>query len=343
METGLCYDDVLLVPQYSDIRSRKEVDISTNLGEDIKLELPLVASPMDTVSGETMAKALDKAGTMAIIHRYNTIEDQVGLVCSVTKDGGRVGAAVGITGDFLERAEALVKYGVSFLCVDVAHGHHVMVKEAIEALKKTVDIHIMAGNIATRQAYIDLSSWGADSVRCNVGGGSTCTTRVQTGHGVPGLHTLHECSRLEGFWMSKNKRAKIIADGGIRNSGDIVKALAAGADLVMVGSLLAGTTEAPGAIVESSAGGEYKEFRGMASKKAQFEWRGKAGSYEGVSTMIPYKGDVGFVLEDLEKGIRSGLSYSGCKNIGELQESALFIKQTPSGRQESNAHILGKS
>jgi len=341
IETGLCYDDVLLVPQYSDIRSRKEVDISSKLGDDLKISLPFVSAPMDTVSGAEMGKALSKAGTLATLHRYNTIEEQVAMLCSVTKEGGRVGAAVGITGDFLERAQALAHYGVSFLCVDVAHGHHIMVKEALKVLKKNVDIHIMAGNVATKQGYNDLSNWGADSVRCNIGGGSTCTTRVQTGHGVPGLATIFECSKTEDFWMKGSGRAKIIADGGIRSSGDIVKALAAGADLVMVGSLLAGTTESPGHIIEANVG-QFKEYRGMASKKAQFEWRGKTGSYEGVTTMIPYKGDVANILEDLEKGIRSGFSYSGCRNIEELQESALFIKQTASGQKESAAHILGK-
>tara|TARA_R110002124_G_scaffold94173_1_gene237942 strand:+ start:1270 stop:2292 length:1023 start_codon:yes stop_codon:yes gene_type:complete len=339
MKTGLCYDDVLLVPQYSDIRSRLAVDISTDLDDDLKLELPLVSSPMDTISGEKMAKALDKAGTMAVIHRYNTIEEQVGLVCSVTKDGGRVGAAVGITGDFLERAQALVNYGVSFLCVDVAHGHHLMMREALEILKKNVEVHLMAGNVATKRGYTDLSNWGADSVRCNIGGGSACTTRTQTGHGVPGLQTILDCSKITGLRMVGEKRTKIIADGGIRSSGDIVKALAAGADLVMIGSLLAGTTETPGHIVESNTG-EFKEYRGMASKRAQFEWRGKTGSFEGVSTMVPYKGDVEFVLEDLEKGIRSGFSYSGCRSIQELQESALWTLQTANGLSESKAHIL---
>ncbi len=331
---GLCYDDVLLVPQYSDIRSRKEVDISTSLGEDIKLELPLVASPMDTVSGEKMAKALDKAGTMAIIHRYNTIEDQVGLVCSVTKDGGRVGAAVGVTGDFLERAQALVKYGVSFLCVDVAHGHHIMMKEAIEVLKKNVDVHIMAGNVATSTGFIDLAEWGADSVRCNVGGGSACTTRIQTGHGIPGLQTLLDCYRNK----PKGCKVKIIADGGIRNSGDIVKAIAAGADLVMIGSLLAGTTEAPGRIIETN-GQKLKEYRGMASKEAQFDWRGKTSSLEGVSTFVPYKGSVNNVIADLSRGVKSGLSYSGCRTVQELQEGGLFIRQTSNGLTESKPHI----
>jgi len=339
MKAGLCYDDVLLVPQYSDIRSRLAVDISTNLDDDLKLELPFVSSPMDTVSGEEMAKALDKAGTTAIIHRYNTIEKQVAMVCSVTKDGGRVGAAVGITGDFLERAQALVSYGVSFLCVDVAHGHHIMMEEALELLKKNVEVHLMAGNVATKRGYTDLSNWGADSVRCNIGGGSACTTRIQTGHGVPGLQTILDCSKINGLRIVGEKRAKIIADGGIRSSGDIVKALAAGADLVMIGSLLAGTTETPGAIIESNTG-EFKEYRGMASKRAQFEWKGKARSYEGVSTMVPYKGDVEFVLEDLEKGIRSGLSYSGCRSIEELQENALWTRQTANGLSESKAHIL---
>jgi len=344
IETGLCYDDVLLVPQYSDIRSRAEVDISANLDEQIKLGLPIISSPMDTVTGMDMAVAMGKAGGSAVIHRYNSIEEQCELAINAIRRGTQdstvyVGAAVGVTDDYLERAQALVNVGVSFLCVDVAHGHHISVKEAIEKIKTELEIHIMAGNVATKQGFKDLSSWGADSVRCNIGGGSACTTRIQTGHGVPGLQTIIECARIEGFRVTGKKRTKVIADGGIRNSGDIVKALAAGADLVMLGSLLAGTDEAPGRITEGNIG-QFKEYRGMASKKAQFEWRGRASSLEGVSTFIPYKGSVVPILEDLAQGIKSGLSYSGCRNIKELQESALMIQQTPNGFQESGAHIL---
>jgi len=344
MNTGLCYDDVLLVPQYSDIRSRSEVNISAELDNTIKLTLPVIASPMDTITGTDMAIAMGKAGGTAVIHRYNTIEKQCELSINAIRKGTQnstvyVGAAVGVTDDYFERAQALVNVGVSFLCVDVAHGHHISVKEAIEEIKTELDIHVMAGNIATKQAFKDLSSWGADSVRCNIGGGSACTTRIQTGHGVPGLQTIMDCARIEGFRITGEKRTKVIADGGIRSSGDIVKALAAGADMVMLGSLLAGTDEAPGRITEGNMG-QFKEYRGMASKKAQFEWRGKASSLEGVSTFIPYKGSVVPILEDLAQGIKSGLSYSGCRTIKELRESAIFIKQTTNGMRESMPHIL---
>jgi len=287
---------------------------------------------------------MGKAGGTSVIHRYSSIEKQCKSAIDAIRKGTQdstvyTGAAVGVTGDFLERAQALVNVGVSFLCIDVAHGHHISVKEAIEKIKLNLDIHVMAGNVATKRAFEDLSSWGADSVRCNIGGGSTCTTRIQTGHGVPGLQTVLECARIEGFRISGEKRTKVIADGGIRNSGDIVKALAAGADLVMLGSLLAGTDEAPGRITEGNMG-QFKEYRGMASKKAQFEWRGKTSSLEGVSTFIPYKGSVVPILQDLEQGIKSGLSYSGCRTIKEFREGAMFIKQTPNGFRESGAHIL---
>ena len=233
-EEALTYQDVLLVPQYSDIGSRKEVDIGNRLSEDVKLSLPLISSPMDTVSEEEMAQAMSENGGVSVVHRYNTIEEQAGIVGKVSSDN-LVGAAIGATGDFVERAGELVLRGVDFLCIDVAHGHHLHVKNAIETLrsKSWGGVHIMAGNVATLEGFNALASWGADSIRCNIGGGSICTTRVQTGHGVPGLHTIFDCARSEHAGD-----VKVIADGGIRNAGDVVKALAAGADFVMAGSLL---------------------------------------------------------------------------------------------------------
>jgi len=182
------------------------------------------------------------------------------------------------------------------------------------------------------EGYNDLVDWGADSVRCNIGGGSICSTRIQTGHGVPGLHTIIECARSD-------RDAAIIADGGIRNSGDIVKALAAGADFVMLGSLLSGTDETPGDVINTHEG-KVKSYRGMASKDAQVEWRGRTASLEGVATTVPCKGPVADVLEGLTRGIRSGLSYSGCRTITELQTKARFLRQTNSGQTESGTHIL---
>ena len=268
---GLSYDDVLLVPKYSDIKSRSEIDLSSNLGKDLILSLPIFSSPMDTVSGKDMCIAMDTAGGAGIVHRYNTIEEQSVIISDAAKNiNNNIGAAVGITGDYLERASEAYSQGANFICVDVAHGHHSSMKLALHRLRIMLGdhYHIMAGNVATVEGINDLAEWGADSVRCNIGGGSICSTRIQTGHGVPGLQTIIDCAHTD-------RDVTIIADGGIRNSGDIVKAIAAGADAVMCGSLLAGTTESPGKIEEDRQGFKWKTYRGMASKEAQMDWKGK--------------------------------------------------------------------
>lgn len=340
MREALTFDDVLLVPQYSDIRSREEVDLSSRLGPMIDLSLPIIASPMDTVTGEETALVMGKRGGTAVIHRYNTIEEQTKIVSSIVAKTNfltKVGGAVGVSDDYLERASALFRAGASFICVDVAHGHSILMKEALTKLRNSLpeNFHIMAGNVATLEGFNDLADWGANSIRCNIGGGSICTTRIQTGHGVPGLETILQCAKSD-------RNAKIIADGGIKTSGDIVKALAAGADAVMLGSLLAGTTESPGKMFRGPDGTMRKEYRGMASAEAQLAWRGKVSSLEGVAHSIPYKGPLAEILIDLEKGIRSGLSYSGSKTIKELQIKAQWIRQSAASQVESSAHIRFK-
>ena len=341
MKHSLAYDDVLLVPQYSDIRSRTEIETNTDLGNGLSLELPLFSSPMDTISEKEMAVSLSTAGACSVVHRYNTIEQQTVMVSSAIEELGptaRIGAAVGISGDFLNRASVMRAIGVSFICVDVAHGHHILMKDALQTLRTALgdDIHIMAGNVATLQGINDLADWGANSVRCNIGGGSICSTRIQTGHGMPGLETIFECAKTD-------RDVAIIADGGIKNSGDIVKALAAGADAVMVGSMLAGTAETPGNMLQDSDGNKWKVYRGMASKEAQMDWRGRYSSFEGVATRVPYRGPVASILEDIERGIRSGFSYSGARNLKELHAVARFVSQTSSGLSESKTHILARS
>jgi len=336
VKEALTYNDVLLVPQYSNIRSRSEVSLRNNLGF-LWLDLPIISAPMDTVTEENMAYAIAEEGGLGIIHRYNSICEQVSIARNVLKTSdGQVGAAVGVTGDYLQRAIELVDEGVKVICVDVAHGHHISAKEAIIALRKAVghDVHIMAGNVATKAGFDYLAEAGADSIRVGIGGGSICSTRIKTGHGLPNIYSITECASSE--WAGD---VNIIADGGIRTSGDIVKALAAGADFVMLGSILAGTSQAPGEILNIKDG-KFKSYRGMASKDAQMDWRGRASSLEGVATTIKYKGDVLPILNDLRGGIASGLSYSGARTIAELQNRAKFVRQTQSGQMESDTHIL---
>ena len=337
---AVTYDDMLIVPQYSDITSRSEVDISSNLGHR-EFSLPVIASPMDTVSEAQMALAMNEAGGLAVIHRYNTITEQQKMaheVVSQTDWSGHVAAAIGVTDDYFERAEALIATGVDILCVDVAHGHHSLMKKALTTLREEYGnhIYIMAGNVCTLEGINDLADWGANAVRCNIGGGSICSTRLVTGHGLPGLQTIFDCARTD-------RDVAIIADGGIKSSGDIVKALAAGADFVMCGSLLAGTTESPGRVLNLPDNSRVKEYRGMASKDAQMNWRNKTSTPEGVASYIPYKGSVVDILKDLEGGIKSGLSYSGARNLTELRHKVEWSRQTTAGTQESNTHIFSQN
>ena len=331
---NVCYDDVLLVPQYSDIESRTVLSTKNSLG-DIGLDLPIISSPMDTVTELDMLVAMEMNGGLGIIHRYNSIDDQSKLVKQAKVVGvDNVGAAIGVTGDYLERAQALVEAGANVLCVDVAHGHHSMMKTALASLRKVFgnSVHIMAGNVATGEGACALAEWGADSVRVGIGSGAICSTRLVSGHGLPALQSIIDC-------VEAGCPIPIIADGGIRTSGDIVKALAAGADFVMLGSMLAGTDQAPGQVFDAG-NKKYKVYRGMASSEAQINWRGKTSTPEGISTTIPYKGDVNTILADLKGGIQSGMSYSGARTINDLQAKAKFVQQTTAGQAESFTHIL---
>ncbi len=333
MRKTVTFDDVLLVPQYSEVMSRKTIDIGSSLSEDKRFELPIISSPMDTVTESHMASRMASSGGLGIIHRYNSPWKQANEVgiAKVT-----CGAAVGVTGDYVERVKHLMDAGCNIICIDVAHGHHALVRHAIGVLRKTFGstLHIMAGNVATLEGFNDLSDWGADSIRVGIGGGSICSTRIKTGHGVPTLQSILDCSKSD-------RDAKLIADGGIKTSGDIVKALAAGADFVMLGSLLAGTIECPGESFYKD-GVRYKTYRGMASVEAQIDWRGHHSSVEGVTHAVACRGTAKTILSDLENGIRSGLSYSGALNLAELRAKSEIIFQTAAGQSESGTHIKSR-
>ncbi|MHA1872924.1 MAG: IMP dehydrogenase [Candidatus Heimdallarchaeaceae archaeon] len=470
MKEGLTFDDVLLIPKRSSVRSRREIDTSTQLSRNIKLNIPIVSANMDTVTESAMAIVMAQQGGIGIIHRFMPIVEQVnevnkvkraemiridnpyclkpetslqeakefmkekgisgllitdnnnilqgiltsrdikftenenvlvkelmskdlitakpdisieeaknilkknrieklplvdekgvvrGLITATdiikakilpkaSKDSKgrlRVGAAIGVVGDYLERAEALYNAGADVLVLDIAHGHSDLAINAIKKIRKNLgDIELIAGNVATAEGANDLIEAGSDGIKTGVGPGSICITRVVAGAGVPQLTAIMETSKV-----AKEFGVPVIADGGIRTSGDITKAIAAGAQTVMIGSLLAGTEESPGAAILRQ-GRRYKVVRGMASLGATLgrEAKEKKGSFdefdlgsvvpEGVEAMVPYRGSAVDVLNQLVGGFRSGVSYCGATSIQEMQEKAEFIKITSAGRKESTSH-----
>jgi len=466
IKTGLTFDDVLLVPKYSSVKSRKEVDVTTSLSRNIKMNIPIISANMDTVTESKMAKRMAVEGGIGIIHRFLSVEDQVSEVLKVKRsesiivenpytfspdktvleaknfmkesgvsgllivdqnkkligvlsqrdilfvnndclisevmttnvisvknelsisdakkllfkhrieklpivdDNGiikglitskdivkvqdhplalkdnkgrlMVGAAIGVKHGFLERAEALLEAGADVLVVDIAHGHSNLAINAIKALKKKfTGVEVIAGNVATAKGTKDLIKAGADAIKVGVGPGSICITRIVAGAGVPQLSAIIACAK-----EAKKYGIPIIADGGIKTSGDIVKALAAGASSVMCGNVLAGTTESPGLTILRN-GRKYKVSRGMASFGATLgrNAREKESSNdlldlvpEGVEAMVPYKGDAKEVLHQLIGGLRSGVSYCGAKTILQMQKNAEFIRITSAGIRESKPH-----
>jgi IMP dehydrogenase len=472
IRTGLTYDDVLLEPRCSDIRSRRDVDTSTQLSRHIRLRIPIVSANMDTVTESEMAIAMARHGGIGIIHRFNSIEEQVNEVRRVKRSesfiienpytigpdetvaaaralmeqhsvtglpvidaegklvgilsrrdvlfastsSGRVvefmtprdrlvtapvgitlpeaerllaehkieklplidesdhlrglitvkdilkrsqfpesskderghllvGAAIGVVGDYMERADALLKAGADVLVVDIAHGHSMNAIRAIHTIKDAFpDVELIAGNVATAEGTLDLIKAGVDAVKVGVGPGSICITRQVTGVGVPQLTAV-----MESAAVARRYGVPIIADGGVRHSGDITKALAGGASTVMLGNLLAGTRESPGVVIVRN-GKRYKVSRGMASVGATMErrrrekpgWEGEENFEEvvpeGVEGMVPYKGDVSDVLVQLVGGLRSGMSYVGASSVEELYERARFIQITPAALRESGPH-----
>jgi len=261
---GLCFDDILLVPQRSSVSSRHEVRTSMGIGPEkrsIFLDLPIIAAPMDTVCGPEMCKAMRLKGGLGILHRYMSKQDQLNYANDLLKDNHRFGVAIASNDGFIKHTQALYDVGVRIFLIDTANGHGKYAVDAVKELRNTFDdIHIMAGNVATADGFANLAQAGADSVRVGIGGGSACTTRIVSGHGVPTLTSIMDCDS----WREQfgNTDCSIIADGGIRNSGDMVKAFAAGADAVMVGSMLAGTDESPGDIFSDASGRELRHFVG---------------------------------------------------------------------------------
>lgn len=336
LRTGLSYGDVLLVPQRSPVDSRNDVDLSTNLTPSVELETPLVSAAMDTVTERDLATALGEAGGIGTIHRFLTVEGQAAEVRAVADAGLPVAAAVGINEDYVARTEALLEAGATAIVVDVAHGHLERTLDATADLRSEFpDAELVAGNVGTPEGVRDLYEAGADCVKVGVGPGSHCTTRKVAGAGVPQLTAVDDCAEV-----ARELGITIIADGGIRTSGDAVKALMAGADTVMMGSLFAGTEEAPSELVDID-GVQYKRSRGMATTAAAEERNDKQGAVdadEGVEGLTPYKGPVADVAAEFCAGIRSGLSYCGGHTIPAAREKAAFIRVAASAKEREGAH-----
>ncbi len=332
---GLTFDDVLITPKKSDVRSRRDPSLRSRITKTKFIDTPIVSANMDTVTESEMAVAMAQLGGLGIIHRFVTVEDQVKMV-QRTKDAGvkLIAASIGVGDDFRERTEKLVQAGCQILTIDIAHGHSVQMIETMKWAKdKFSHIDLIAGNIATPEAAKDLIEAGATAIKVGIGPGSMCTTRIITGCGLPQLSAIALCAEV-----ARGYDIPVIADGGIKTSGDIVKALAAGADTVMLGSMLSGTIETPGEIKNGR-----KQYRGMASKAAQVSWRGgvPAGmAPEGESTFVNVKGHVQDVIHELSGGIRSGMSYINATSIAEISQNTLFIEMSANGVAESHAHGL---
>lgn len=330
---GLTFDDVLLTPRKSEVRSRRDPRLTTQLTKNLQIETPIISANMDTVTEFDMALAMNELGGVGILHRFLSIEDQAQQARMLKEKNVKIiAASVGVGDEFKSRAKALIDAGANLLTIDIAHGHSIQMMETLKWLKDTYPkVDIIAGNLATPDAARDLIEAGADAIKVGIGPGSMCTTRIITGCGVPQLTAIALCAEIASSYD-----IPVIADGGIRNSGDMVKAFAAGASTVMLGSMLAGTLETPGEIKNGK-----KQYRGMASRSAQDSWRGgvpQGMAPEGESTQIAIKGRALDVIHEVSGGIRSGMSYINATSIAEIRENSLFIEMSSSGVSESRAH-----
>ena len=356
---GLTFDDVLLIPAASDVLPR-EVNTSTQLGSNLNLKIPVLSAGMDTVTEAPMAIALAQLGGLGVIHKNMSIAAQVEQVSQVKKraslasksavdadDHLLVAAAVGINDDTFTRTQALIDAGVDAIVIDTAHGHSQGVLTKIAEIRATYPQQtIIAGNVATASGTKALFDAGVDVVKVGIGPGSICTTRVIAGVGVPQITAVFDAAAV-----AQDYGKQIIADGGIKYCGDIVKALAAGGNAVMLGNMLAGTTQAPGDVLTDEKGNQFKAYRGMGSVAAMKD--GSSDRYfqstvheakklvpEGIEGKLPYKGDVEDIIYQIVGSLRSGMGYVGAHTINDLINQAQFIQITNAGLTESHPHDI---
>jgi len=341
---ALTYDDVLLVPQLSRIRSRSQVSVASELTNTLDLKTPVLAANMDTVCGWEMAATMAELGGIGIIHRFLPIADQQAGVrkAAEASEGGLIGVAIGTDHDMIERTKACASAGARVVVLDIAHGHAEHALDGVKRLKdECPEVQVIAGNVATAEGAVDLAEVGADAIKVGVGPGGVCTTRLVAGVGVPQLTAVSEAAR-------SGCGVPIIADGGIRTSGDIAKALAVGAHSVMIGSMFAGTKEAPGD-VEQTDRGLFKRVRGMASREAAEMRAARSGEVlddeyfehraaEGVEGLVPYRGSVVLLVNELMAGLKSAMSYQNAATLAEFRANARLVRITGAGLNENHPH-----
>ena len=345
IKEALTFDDVLLLPRYSDILP-SDTKLNVQLSKNIKLKVPFISSAMDTVTESKMSIAIAKEGGLGIIHRNLSIKKQSNEVKKVKFLKLLVGAAVGTNNDDIDRAKTLIDSGVDLIVIDTAHGHSKKVLNTLKKIRKIdSNISICVGNIATSEAAKKFYNLGADILKVGIGPGSICTTRMIAGIGVPQITAINNVKN-----SLKNKNIKIVSDGGIKFSGDIAKALGAGADAIMMGSIFAGTEESPGKKFKIK-NKFFKQYRGMGSIGAmsagssnryfQKNYKDKSKFVpEGVEGRVPFKGPVSKIIYQMQGGLRSSMGYIGAKNLKEINKKAVFVKITKAGFYESMVHSV---
>ncbi|MDA0409950.1 IMP dehydrogenase [Levilactobacillus brevis] len=356
---GFTFDDVLLIPAESHVLPN-EVDLSTQLAPNLKLNVPFLSASMDTVTETKMATTMARNGGLGVIHKNMSADDQAKMVVAVKaieNDASQypnaavdannhllVAAAVGVTSDTFDRASALLNAGADAIIIDTAHGHSAgVLRKVAEIRQQLPDATLIAGNVATGEGTRALFEAGVDVVKVGIGPGSICTTRVVAGVGVPQLTAIYDAAQV-----AREFGKPIIADGGMKYSGDIVKALAAGGNAVMFGSMFSGTDEAPGDIIEDG-GKKYKTYRGMGSLASMSH--GSADRYfqggvneanklvpEGIEARVEYKGSVNDIIFQMVGGLRSGMGYTGSATIQDLIDNAQFVRISNAGLIESHPH-----
>ncbi|MEP7103685.1 MAG: guanosine monophosphate reductase [Candidatus Dojkabacteria bacterium] len=337
------FDDVLLRPQYSEVNSREEVDVSVEIVPGLKISAPIMSANMQSVNSIELGVKLSKAGGMATVDQFMSIEEEVKMIKAIKSKGGQIAGAIGSSRDYMERAEAIIDAGVDVVIMDSPHAHNLLAKNAIKDFRqKFGDSPLIVGNVATKEAALFLVHHGVDGIKVGVGPGAACTTRITTGSGAAQITAIMEC-----FDVARNHGVSIIADGGVKTPGGFAKAIAAGGTAVYMGSIFAGTDEAPSKLVEIN-GVKYKEYYGSSSVTAKLKraesdksFREKANRFvEGDSGYTKYQGSVADLVEKYIMGLKSALSYTGAFNIKDFQTKSVFTIVTQNGLAENGAHGL---